>query len=145
MSYKIIKKSDLPRRLKLLLRSARKRDIHVDLNIEYYRKLLEVGCIYCGSDLMQSTGYCLDRGDNSKGYITGNVFPCCGTCNRAKGTMAHCEFVSWIDRTYLFQREVADSFKVPISDKQKKSDSNKLKNRAFYKNSDSLHLDGSRK
>ena len=31
--------------------------------------------------------------DNSKGYIKGNMVPCCWECNHLKGTRSHDEFV----------------------------------------------------
>jgi hypothetical protein len=40
----------------------------------------------------------LDRIDNKKGYVPGNVQPCCKQCNRAKGTLSHKEFMAWVKR-----------------------------------------------
>ena len=38
----------------------------------------------------------MDRVDNAKGYVLGNVVPCCHTCNFAKRGMATNEFVAWV-------------------------------------------------
>ena len=38
----------------------------------------------------------IDRLDNTKGYVEGNVFPCCWDCNRAKADMHTADFVLWI-------------------------------------------------
>lgn len=38
----------------------------------------------------------IDRVDNSKGYITSNVVPCCKFCNAAKGTSTVTEFMYWL-------------------------------------------------
>jgi hypothetical protein len=40
----------------------------------------------------------LDRKDSNKGYAPGNVTACCVTCNIAKHTMTHEEFISWARR-----------------------------------------------
>jgi hypothetical protein len=37
----------------------------------------------------------LDRKDNLKGYVLGNVTACCATCNIAKHTMSSAEFIGW--------------------------------------------------
>ena len=94
MCFKIIKKDPLNanNRFKLLIKSAKKRNISVELNLDHYRKLLKLGCVYCGSDLTKEKGYCIDRHDNEKGYITENVSPCCKVCNRAKGKMVSPSF-----------------------------------------------------
>lgn len=61
--------------------------------IEYWHEI----CVYCGNQI-ETIG--LDRVDNTKGYILGNVLPCCTLCNLMKRTMtadnfiAHCRVIS---------------------------------------------------
>lgn len=63
-------------------------------------------CHYCGqppSRIVRARGgdflYTgLDRTDNTKGYIPGNVVPCCWTCNDAKKTRGYREFIDWTHR-----------------------------------------------
>ncbi len=38
-------------------------------------------CFYCFKVIDNTSGYALDRLDNSKDYTLGNVVPCCKTCN----------------------------------------------------------------
>jgi hypothetical protein len=38
----------------------------------------------------------IDRIDNDRGYVDGNVAPCCRTCNFAKRAMGLHEFYTWI-------------------------------------------------
>lgn len=38
----------------------------------------------------------IDRIDNSRGYETDNVVPCCDICNTAKNTLSQKEFIEWI-------------------------------------------------
>lgn len=42
----------------------------------------------------------LDRVDPSKGYVEGNVVPCCTTCNTAKHIMSLNEFLQWVSNIY---------------------------------------------
>lgn len=38
----------------------------------------------------------LDRRDNSVGYLSENVVPCCRWCNEAKKAKTETEFLEWI-------------------------------------------------
>jgi len=48
-------------------------------------------CFYCGDDI-KTVG--LDRVDNAKGYVLGNIVPCCTTCNLAKRGLGRDEFIN---------------------------------------------------
>lgn len=48
--------------------------------------LMSMPCTYCGDTPTNTSPNGLDRVDNSKGHILGNVVPCCETCNMMKGT-----------------------------------------------------------
>lgn len=72
--------------------------------------LFQQKCAYCGippsrcetkSKLgMMYNG--VDRVDNSKGYVPGNVVACCRQCNVAKGQMSEQSFREWIARAYAY-------------------------------------------
>lgn len=55
-------------------------------------------CYYCGAPGEPFNG--MDRVDNSRGYVDGNLVPCCKTCNIAKNTMTLAEFRAWAVRLY---------------------------------------------
>jgi len=40
----------------------------------------------------------VDRVDSTKGYIEGNIVPCCNACNVAKWKMTHSEFIEHCKR-----------------------------------------------
>lgn len=61
-------------------RSAKRRSISFDITLEQYKALIANPCYYSGHALPE-TGGGLDRIDSSKGYIIGNVVPCCSRCN----------------------------------------------------------------
>ena len=55
-----------------------------NISLEAYEGLLKQPCLYCGRSIKGFGGHCLDRVDNSGGYVQGNVAPCCPDCNRIK-------------------------------------------------------------
>jgi len=66
--------------------AARRRGHAWNLGIEEHRALLSEPCYSCQLPVpMMRAGVGLDRIDNSKGYVSGNVVPCCGLCNRIRG------------------------------------------------------------
>jgi hypothetical protein len=55
------------------------------ISFKTYKELILLPCEYCGGQLNEQ-GLGLDRIDNLKGYIEGNVVPCCKTCNIMKNS-----------------------------------------------------------
>ena len=51
------------------------------LTVEHFRAFWQKPCHYCNTEI-ETVG--LDRIDNDKGYIPGNVVPCCQSCNTRK-------------------------------------------------------------
>lgn len=102
---------DVKSRLSRLRSSAKKRKININLDINKYQYLINLGCHYCGDDLKNELGYCLDRMDSNKGYTYLNVVGCCKICNRAKSNMTFGDFISWIQKAHKFQSEIIEFFK----------------------------------
>lgn len=62
---------------------AKRRSLAWNILESDYSELMSKTCVYCDGKLpLHGTG--LDRMDNSKGYIIGNIVPCCSGCNRVK-------------------------------------------------------------
>lgn len=90
--------------------SARRRKIDWNISLSEFRSVIVQSCHYCGaepSSVRIQKGYYgeftfsgIDRHDNEKGYELSNCVPCCTTCNVAKATMTHAEFLSWVSRVY---------------------------------------------
>ena len=93
--------------------SAKKRGFKFSLPIDLFRTLLDSRCDYCGTppSLKLNRGMMqrfeahadyryngIDRVDSSKGYIPGNVVPCCATCNRMKLNHPYDFFIAQIKR-----------------------------------------------
>lgn len=95
-------------------KSAQARNIDFTLSDDEFFALVAMPCVYCNrsgtrrathnnrKNKFNGAFYCtgLDRIDNSVGYTTGNVEPCCWDCNNAKKTMGKEEFVYWIRLVY---------------------------------------------
>lgn len=82
-----------------------------DLDKATFRSLTGTKCRYCGIGPRQKThAYSrgrrmapyvhngVDRVNNAKGYVPGNVVPCCYACNRAKSSMTVSEWRRWARR-----------------------------------------------
>lgn len=62
---------------------AKQRGLSFELTFEQFAVLRTKSCHYCGWPLTEtSTG--LDRLDDTKGYLSENVVPCCWECNQAR-------------------------------------------------------------
>jgi len=92
---------------------ARKRGLPFELTHEQCEHLFLEKCFYCKVPPSQSASFGhrrqytivhngIDRVDNTKGYLLGNVVPCCKTCNSAKGTLSLSDFKKWIAKISTF-------------------------------------------
>jgi len=76
------------------------------LSKEQIQSLISADCYYCGCNPENSLVYHgktiiyqgIDRLDNSRGYETKNVVPCCIRCNKMKKILSHDEFLLHIHR-----------------------------------------------
>lgn len=89
------------------VRRAKKKEQEFTLTKQEFRELCERPCYYCGArpnnlsrDHLRHNGTWeyngLDRIDNSKGYLQGNVQPCCTPCNSLKSNLEEKEFLARI-------------------------------------------------
>lgn len=62
-----------------------------DITFEEFNKLWNIPCNYCKKPIAHIG---IDRKDNSIGYVTSNIIPCCTTCNLMKGKLTHEEFIT---------------------------------------------------
>lgn len=84
-----------------------------ELTYEKVEELTQSNCYYCNSEksnLLKVKKFSedyeypyngIDRLDSQKGYVEGNVVPCCKWCNQAKSTMSLQEFYAWSQRLSL--------------------------------------------
>ena len=75
---------EINRRYDKLIYKCNFKNYELTILLPKYIELINSGCFYCNSDLLNETGAGLDRLDNNKGYIIDNVVPCCGKCNQIR-------------------------------------------------------------
>lgn len=87
-------------------RTAVKRGLLFDIDVNVFRDMTKQECYYCGeiesNTAIEKSGIHtseyryngIDRIDNTLGYITGNIVACCNRCNHAKHTMSQSEFIA---------------------------------------------------
>ena len=73
--------------------SAKKMGREFALTYDNFMKYWQKPCTYCGSEI-KTIG--LDRVDNGRGYIEGNVLPCCIICNNMKKTLDVKHFINHV-------------------------------------------------
>lgn len=91
--------------------NATARGYKFNLTRKAFAVLIDGACHYCGyvggSQLSKGLGKYkvrytgIDRLDNTKGYIKGNVVTCCKVCNRAKKDLSYGMFIDYIQRLCL--------------------------------------------
>jgi hypothetical protein len=101
-------------------RGAKNRNYEFNLTFDQVDSLIKQNCHYCDQNPIENKGdqvYTygkgvfkrngIDRLDNSKGYMTENVVPCCDRCNTAKMDTSEKDFYQWVYKVYhnLKQKE----------------------------------------
>jgi hypothetical protein len=87
--------------------NARARKVTFEMTYDQFRSLVGQDCHYCGEppgrrvwrhEEVAANG--VDRLNNDKGYVAGNMVPCCAWCNRAKQQLSAAEFAERIAKAY---------------------------------------------
>lgn len=88
---------------------AKKRGVPFELTEEQFGDLIYDNCYYCGkpasrNDYRGVKRNGIDRFDNDKGYVTGNVVSCCAQCNIKKGTTNGKEYIEYCKQVANYER-----------------------------------------
>lgn len=95
--------------------NAIKRNLEFKLSNEQFKNLTKQNCHYCNTSPWQLSNDSkhsfeakylyngIDRKDNKIGYLINNCLPCCGVCNRLKGTLSYELFIFKV-------RQINDNF-----------------------------------
>jgi hypothetical protein len=79
-----------------------KRELILTVNFEEFKTIVVKPCVYCGHFALDSYNG-IDRFDNSKGYISTNVKPCCTRCNMMKSGQTIEEFIDKVGAIAKYQ------------------------------------------
>lgn len=89
---------------------AKKSNREFSLTIDEFISIVNSDCYYCGTPPFQDRGNKtksvikplngIDRVDNTRGYTSDNVVPCCVYCNKAKLDRTITDFKVWISHIY---------------------------------------------
>lgn len=79
----------------LYKRESARRNLAFTITVDEFKSIVGWPCLYCGES---ETPRGVDRWDNSVGYEFDNCRPCCGVCNRMKGTLSGRQFVAICER-----------------------------------------------
>jgi len=89
---------------------SKKHGIPFEISKKEFKEIIDQNCYYCGgkpemphthrsyNGLYISNG--IDRINSQKGYIKGNVVPCCKLCNTMKSNLSEEEFINHIKKIY---------------------------------------------
>lgn len=86
------------------VKGAKKRGISFELPKTQFEALIVQPCFYC-THFREGEVNGIDRLDNRKGYMEGNVVPCCQSCNETKGTQHPQEFVDKLLAIHRYRTE----------------------------------------
>lgn len=79
---------------------ANSRSIYIDISEEQFDEISKKPCYICGKKTNEIHHNGIDRIDNNKGYVNGNIASCCGNCNYMKGTLKLSYFIYKIYQIY---------------------------------------------
>lgn len=98
---------------------AKSRGTAFSIDFGTFRELAEKNCSYCGAEPVEVGSKrhvipwkynTIDRIINEKGYVEGNVQPCCKVCNKLKSNLSEHEFITIVSRIvcYMGSRLIKD-------------------------------------
>jgi hypothetical protein len=103
------KKAQKNRILRQYKRNAGNRNYIWEISDDDAITLMGEPCSYCGAEPVEDNDglvrNSLDRLDNAKGYIPGNIVAACFECNRMKHVMTRDEFVEHAERIVAYNKE----------------------------------------
>jgi len=92
-TYKV-RVQDSRYRLSTLFTQARRRKLECSVSLAQFTQITSQPCRYCGDASSAYRG--IDRLDNNRGYVPGNMVPSCSRCNYMKSSLSESEFAAHI-------------------------------------------------
>lgn len=94
-------KADLHTRYSQYKKGAKRRSLALALSLEQFDNITKGQCYYCGANPARG----VDRIDSARGYVLGNVTPCCVTCNRMKLDLSIGQFFAHLEKIQRWQQQ----------------------------------------
>jgi hypothetical protein len=88
---------------------ATKKGIEFNLTREDYHGIISKPCYLCGKNADSKHTNGVDRCDNTKGYVTENVRPCCAECNYMKKDYVYDKLIEHMCLIYTNKRAPIDA------------------------------------
>ena len=80
---------DVVKKYQSIISSAKSRDFAFDITFAEFKKVYNTKkCFYTGKRLVHGHNFSIDRVDNSKGYISGNIVACDERFNQLKAALS---------------------------------------------------------
>lgn len=88
-----------------------KRDYAFELTQQQFDEIIHQNCYICGKKSVDGNMNGIDRFDNNKGYIFGNVRCCCKTCNKLKLNFTYEDIMDKINKIYMYKikKEISET------------------------------------
>jgi len=94
-------------------KAAKRNKLPFKLSFDEFVSMTQLDCFYCGEKPSRTeerakagsfTYNGIDRIDSTKGYVKGNIVPCCSTCNYIKSNMDQKDFFAQIEKILTKRR-----------------------------------------
>ena len=90
-------------------KAAQRRNIYFNLTFEEALKFKKKHCFYCGEKINHIG---IDRINNTKGYVLGNMVSCCTVCNRMKLAMSYKEFINQCQKILNWRNQTDEEVEI---------------------------------
>lgn len=74
------------------------------MTVEEYLVIIRQNCCFCGITPVEANGMGVDRINNDKGHVSGNIQPCCFVCNGMRSKLSVESFLSKVSRIATYRK-----------------------------------------
>lgn len=99
-------KHTIPRRFSGYKYEAKRKGLTFEMPKEKFAKITSQHCYYCGKFTTGTNFTGIDRICSNKGYIPGNIRPCCEMCNMAKLNYTTNEYLNHCKDVVNYQKKM---------------------------------------
>lgn len=93
----------LKTRFQVYRKTSESRGLQFNISFSQFSEFWKTECFYCGT-IVEKIG--LDRVDNARGYVEGNIVSCCRDCNVAKNALSFEAFINLCEKVTARHRKL---------------------------------------